>query len=239
MSNVSVKNLSKSYAKKQILCTLNLDITSGEIFGLLGPSGSGKSTLIRQLIGMEIADEGGVWIDNHHMPHVPTIATIGYTAQADALYIDLTANENCLFFCELYGLHKSKWDEAILHALAIVQLEKERHTIVRKFSGGMMRRLSLALALLHQPNLLILDEPTVGMDPILRKSIWESFRRMQENGVTIFITTHVMDEAEKCDRIALLRDGACLAVGSPTELFTTHNVATMESLFLKLGSVEQ
>ncbi|MGL4821240.1 MAG: ABC transporter ATP-binding protein [Bacilli bacterium] len=232
---VEITNLGKRYGKKEVLQSVDLTVQQGEVFALLGASGSGKTTMIRQMIGMERPTEGTVCILGEVMPAREVLPQIGYTAQADALYNELSAEEHAYLFCELYGVEKSKWAERMTECFDVVDLTSERKTVVGTFSGGMKRRLSLALSLLHEPSLLILDEPTVGMDPLLRHRIWQSLRALAANGTTIFLTTHVMDEAEKCDRLALLHRGRIIAQGNLEELYETTGVDSLEAMFLTLG----
>lgn len=171
MSAVTISNLSKSYQSRPVLANINFSIKKGEIFGLLGPSGSGKTTLIKMIIGMEKPNEGEIRVLDTLMPSLPVLNQIGYMGQADALYEDLTAKENLAFFATLYGLKKHDRKSKIDQVLNLVDLQDHKHKKCGRFSGGMKRRLSLAIALLHSPVLLALDEPTVGIDPLLRKSI--------------------------------------------------------------------
>ena len=180
---------------------INLEIFEGEIFGLLGPSGAGKTTLVKQLTGLDMPTSGESYLFQKKMPTLKLINSIGYMAQSDALYEDLTAKENLQFFSELYGLKGEKQTRRITEVMELVQLSDDLTKLVSNYSGGMKRRLSLAIAMLHEPKILILDEPTVGIDPVLRQSIWEAFDKLKQKGITIIVTTHVMDEAEKCDRL--------------------------------------
>ncbi|MDG0812561.1 ABC transporter ATP-binding protein [Cohnella rhizosphaerae] len=218
-----------------ILREVSLRIGRGELFGLLGPSGSGKTTLIKLITGIDAADEGRIAILGERVPSLPLLGRIGYMAQADALYGELTAKENLMFFGAMFGLGGSRLTERIGATLATVGLAQEAGKLVSRFSGGMKRRLSLAVALLHEPELLILDEPTVGIDPALRVSIWTSLLALRERGTTIVLTTHVMDEAERCDRIGLLREGSLTAVGHPDALKARTGAATIEEAFIRLG----
>lgn len=232
---IVIENVSKKYKKQKVLNNISFSINQGEIFGLLGPSGAGKTTLIRLVMGMESADEGTINIMGQKVPSLNVIEQIGYTAQSDALYTDLSAEENMKFYCQLYKIPKKLWKERIYEALKKVNLHNDSKKIVSNFSGGMKRRLSLAISLIHNPKILILDEPTVGMDPLLRQQIWNEFERLKRSGVTILITTHVMDEAEKCDRLAMIRNGSCISVGNPKDLMNYLNCNTIEGVFLKLG----
>ncbi|MGM0877197.1 MAG: ABC transporter ATP-binding protein [Bacillota bacterium] len=232
---VSIQHISKAFGKHQVLKDISLDINEGEIFGLLGPSGAGKTTLVKQLVGLDLPTSGQNLLFQEKMPALHLIERVGYMAQSDALYGELSASENLQFFASLYGLKGNKQQQRIHEVLEIVQLTNHVTKLVSNYSGGMKRRLSLAISLLHEPEILILDEPTVGIDPVLRKSIWEAFYELKKKGTTIIVTTHVMDEAEKCDRLGLMRDGGLIAVGTPQELKEKTNSATIEDAFLVYG----
>lgn len=235
---VSIKNVSKRYGKNEVLKEINLEIESGEIFGLLGPSGAGKTTLVRQLVGLEMASEGENYLFGEKMPSLKLIERIGYMAQSDALYTELSAKENLEFFATLFGLKGAQRKKRILEVMELVDLSDHLTKLVNNYSGGMKRRLSLAAALLHEPELLILDEPTVGIDPVLRQSIWAGFYDLKAKGKTLIVTTHVMDEAEKCDRLGLIRDGRLIAVGTPAELKEKTGSSSVEEAFLAYGGVQ-
>lgn len=234
-SIVSVKDVSKSFGKQQVLKNVSLEIAKGEIFGFLGPSGAGKTTLVKELAGLDTPTTGENYVFNKKMPSLTLMQRIGYMAQSDALYGELTAKENLQFFASLYGLKGKQQESRIKEVMAIVNLHDDLNKLVFNYSGGMKRRLSLAAALLHEPELLILDEPTVGIDPLLRKSIWDSFNELNDKGVTIIVTTHVMDEAEKCHRLGMIRNGELIAVGTPNELKSHTNSASLEDAFLAYG----
>jgi ABC-2 type transport system ATP-binding protein len=232
MTAVVISNLSKSYQSKAVLHSINFSIKKGEIFGLLGPSGSGKTTLIKLIIGMEKPNEGKIHVLNTRMPNLSVLKRVGYMGQADALYEDLTAKENLAFFAALYGLKKQERKRKIDDVLRLVDLQDHKNKKTGQFSGGMKRRLSLAIALLHSPDLLALDEPTVGIDPLLRKSIWEELEQLKDKGVSILVTTHVMDEAEKCDRLALIRGGRLFGVNTPKSFKEQYSASSIEEIFL-------
>jgi ABC-2 type transport system ATP-binding protein len=232
---VSSQKVSKFFGKQQVLIDINLEIYSGEIFGLLGPSGAGKSTLVKQLVGLDTPTTGANYIFQTKMPSLPIIEKIGYMAQSDALYGELSAKENLEFFASLYGLKGKRRQNRIQEVMKVVELTPHINKLVSNYSGGMKRRLSLAISLLHEPQLLILDEPTVGIDPVLRQSIWNSFYELKKQGTTIVVTTHVMDEAEKCDRLGMIRDGRLIAVGTPEELKSHTNSSNIEEAFLFYG----
>ena len=235
MSNenvISVTNLEVKYDKVAILKNLNLNIKKGEIVGFIGPSGSGKTTLVKALIGMKTPSKGDIEVLGEKMPSLNVVAKVGYMAQADALYDDLTGLDNLLFFGELYEIKGKAGKDRAMELLELVNLEKDGRKAVKNYSGGMKRRLSLAISLMHSPELLILDEPTVGIDPVLRRSFWNEFKRIKSSGGTIIITTHVMDEAYNCDRLALIRDGEIIADGSPEEIIKASGTSGIEEAFL-------
>lgn len=236
---VSVKRVSKAFGKQQVLEDISLDIYKGEIFGLLGPSGAGKTTLVKQLVGLDVPDSGENLLFHEKMPSLTLMEKIGYMAQSDALYGELTARENLEFFGALFGLKGAHLKKRISDVMEIVELTEHLNKAVTNFSGGMKRRLSLAIALLHEPELLILDEPTVGIDPVLRKSIWAAFYELNQKGTSIIVTTHVMGEAEKCDRLAMIRHGRLIAVGTPDELKNSTNSSSIEEAFLVYGGAGQ
>jgi ABC-2 type transport system ATP-binding protein len=192
---IEVKNACKSFKKQQVLNDINLSINENEIFGLIGPSGSGKTTLIRLIIGAIASDRGSLKVMDYTVPDLRVLQSIGYMPQNDALYNDLSGYDNLMFFGGMYPIKKQEQKRRAEEVLKLVELDKSRDKRVANYSGGMRKRLSLAIALLHNPRILILDEPTVGIDPILRKKIWEEFDRQKEQGKTIIVTTHVMDEA--------------------------------------------
>lgn len=235
---VSIQHISKVFGKQQVLKDISLDIHEGEIFGLLGPSGAGKTTLVKQLVGLDLPTSGQNFLFQEKMPALKLIERVGYMAQSDALYGELSAKENLQFFAALYGLKGKKQQQRMNEVMEIVQLTNHMNKLVSNYSGGMKRRLSLAISLLHEPDILILDEPTVGIDPVLRKSIWGAFYDLKSKGTTIIVTTHVMDEAEKCDRLGLMRDGRLIAIGTPKELKDKTNTATIEGAFLVYGGAE-
>ncbi|WP_010630713.1 ABC transporter ATP-binding protein [Sporolactobacillus vineae] len=225
------EHLYKKFKKQVVLDDVSLTLNEGEIYGLIGPSGAGKTTLVRILLGLEKADSGDVELFEQR-PTLDAFRSLGYMAQSDALYNELTAYQNLEFFASIQGLHGNRKRQRIMEVAESVGLEKEMKKGVAQFSGGMRRRLSLAAALIHEPRLYLLDEPTVGLDPLIRRDIWTLFRFLRSKGATMIVTTHVMDEVAKCDRVGLLSDGHLIAEGAPKELTERYGVATVEDVFL-------
>jgi ABC-2 type transport system ATP-binding protein len=233
---IKVEQVSKSYGKKTVLNDVNLTIPKGQLFGLIGPSGAGKTTLVKMIVGMEKADNGTIHVLDTKMPNLGLLQEIGYMAQSDALYVELTGEENLKFFASLYKLPKVEQKKRIAYASGLVNLTDDLKKRVSAYSGGMKRRLSLAIALLQDPKVLILDEPTVGIDPELKLSIWAELLRLKnEEQKTIIVTTHVMDEAVKCDVVAMVRDGRILANGTPAALKAMYNTDDFDEVFLRAG----
>lgn len=232
---IKIEHVNKFFGKKQVLFDINLNVPYSEILGLLGPSGSGKSTIVKMISGIDYPTSGDVYLLDEKMPKLSMMDKIGYMAQSDALYEELTAEENIKFFSSMYKLSKSKQKERISNVMELVNLSAHLKKQVKQYSGGMKRRLSLAIALIHEPPILILDEPTVGIDPVLRKSIWEELYKLKNNGTTIIVTTHVMDEADKCNTLGMIRDGKLIAIGSPEEIKRSSSSTTIEEAFLYYG----
>lgn len=231
---IEIEKLSKSFGEQKVLDKIDFKLESGEIVGLIGPSGSGKSTLIKTMLGMEKADEGEALVLDYKMPKREILSNIGYMAQSDALYEMLSGYENLDFFGKMKGVPSDKLKKEIEYIAEIVDLTDDLKKLVSKYSGGMKRRLSLAIALIGSPELLILDEPTVGIDPSLRKNIWKELFKQRDNGVGILVTTHVMDEAELTDKVGLLLNGNIIAFDTPQQLKVKNNVKTIEEVFLKV-----
>jgi ABC-2 type transport system ATP-binding protein len=207
-----------------------LRVKQGEIYGLLGPNGAGKTTLIRMIVGLLSPDAGIVTVLGRRMPNLDVLREVGYMTQQAALYPGLSVEENAQFFGAIYGPEGGVQD-----ALVLVELDKRRDSVVSTLSGGMRQRLSLACALVHKPKLLLLDEPTVGVDPQLRVQFWEECRRMADAGTTIIVSSHVMDEAERCQRLGLIQYGRVLAEGSPNEIRAQAGTQNLEEAFLTLA----
>jgi len=238
MSDVCIKteNINKYYGSQQVLKDVSFEVPVASVYGLLGPSGCGKTTTVKIISGILEASSGDTYVLDGKMPSLPLMSRIGYMAQSDALYTDLSAKENMEFFGALYDLTGKAFEKRFDEVMALVSLAGDKDKVVGAYSGGMKRRLSLAMALLHKPKVLILDEPTVGIDPLLRKSIWDEFFRMRQDGVTILVTTHVMDEAEKCTHLSMMRAGSLIASGSPSEIQAKSGTNNLEEAFLFYGS---
>ena len=236
---IQAKNVIRKFDEKEVLHGISLDVRKSEIFGLLGPSGSGKTTFVKMISGIDEATSGEIEVLGTRMPKLAMMNRIGYMAQSDAMYSELTAKENLEFFGALFGLRGAKMKQRIQDVMELVNLTEHLKRPVSAYSGGMKRRLSLAIALMHEPEVLILDEPTVGIDPELRKSIWDEFEQLSQKGTTILVTTHVMDEADKCHRLGMVRDGSLIAVGTPEALKQETGSATIEEAFLFYGGVRK
>jgi ABC-2 type transport system ATP-binding protein len=230
---VQATDLHKHFGPIRAVDGLSLSVQAGEIYGLLGPNGSGKTTLIRLLIGLLKPTSGSVTVLHQAMPDKAILAQVGYMTQAAALYDDLSARENVAFFAEMCG---GAGHERIDEVLALVDLADRAGSLVRTLSGGMKQRISLACALVHRPRLVLLDEPTVGVDPQLRVAFWTYFQQLAADGVALIVSSHVMDEAERCDRLGFVRQGRLLAEGSATELRAQAGSATLEAAFLHFAS---
>jgi ABC-2 type transport system ATP-binding protein len=230
---VLARGIHKRFGTVEALDGLDLEVRTGEIYGLLGPNGSGKTTFIRCLAGLVRIDGGTISLLGLAPRDAVSAGRVGYMTQAAALYADLSVDENLEFFARLQGVPDA--DSRIEEVLRTVELLDRRRSIVSTLSGGMKTRVSLAAALLHRPELLLLDEPTVGVDPLLRQEFWTHFRELAARGVTMLVSSHVMDEASRCDRLGLIRAGRVLAEGTVTELVARAGTRDLDSAFLALA----
>lgn len=230
---ISLTHLVKKFGNQTVLKDVNFNVESGQIVGLIGPSGSGKSTVIKIALGMEVSDGGNAEVLGKTMPNRQLLGQIGYMAQSDALYDSLSGYENLKFFAQMKGISKANVQTEIEHVTQVVDLQDDIKKRVSGYSGGMQRRLSLAIALLGKPELLVLDEPTVGIDPALRRKVWTELKAIREQGLSILITTHVMSEAEQVDQVALLLGGKVIAFDTPSQLKEQYQVSSIEDAFLK------
>ena len=233
MQVIQADHLVKRFGSEEVLSGIDLTLQQGEILGILGPSGAGKTTLVKCLLGTLRMEEGDISIQGVKMPNLKQMDHIGYMAQQDALYEDLTGLENLVFFAQLKGMTKRAATEQAHVLMRLVDLERDEGKKVVFYSGGMKRRLSLTAALIGDPDVIVLDEPTVGIDPVLRELFWAEFRRLKQLGRAMIVTTHVMDEAEKCDRLILLRDGKIIQDGTPNELKAITTQGTLEAAFIE------
>ncbi len=217
---LDIQNLSKAFGQRQALIDLTLRLLPGEVYGLLGPNGAGKTTTINLLSGLLQPDVGQVLIAGYSASEV-TKPYLGVMPQQNLLYQSLTCRENLAFFAKIYGLQASLRSQRIQTCLKSVNLQDRANSIVGALSGGMQRRLSLAVAIVHQPKLVVLDEPTTGLDIESRYEVWTLIRQLKQQGITVLLTTHLLDEAERlCDRIGFLNQGRLLAQGNLAELRT-------------------
>lgn len=233
MNSIEALGISKSFGDENVLRGINLSLESGKVSGVLGPSGAGKTTLVKCLIGIIGLSGGTVSINGTKIPDLKIMDSIGYMAQQDALYEDLTGLQNLVFFGQLKGMAKKDAVSSAHSLMELVDLDKDKNKKVVYYSGGMKRRLSLTAALIGDPQIIVLDEPTVGIDPVLRELFWQEFTRLKSLGKTIIVTTHVMDEADKCDRLLLIRDGSIIEDGAPADLKALTPEGTIESIFIR------
>lgn len=218
---VRAHRLTKRFGERTALRQLSLSIGKGQIYGFIGPNGAGKSTLIRILCGLLRPDEGEVRLIGWRVPNIRVQAQLGYMPQDIALYPDLTVLQNLAFFGQLYDLPHDQLQERAEELLSWVRLEDRLRERVGALSGGMQRLVSLAVSVLHKPRVLLLDEPTAGVDPRLRGALWEYFEEMAREDVTLLVTTHLMEEALRCHRVGLLIEGRLLDEGAPEDLLGT------------------
>jgi ABC-2 type transport system ATP-binding protein len=225
-------DLVKAFGPIQAVDGVGFDLAPGHIYGLLGPNGSGKTTLIRLLTGMTRATRGRAEILGVAMPSRPNLSRIGYMTQSDGVYPALTVGENARFFAATYGV---EGEGPVLDVLTLLELADRLGTVTASLSGGQRRRLSLACALIHRPPVLFLDEPTVGVDPLLRVQFWGHFRELADAGTTIVVSSHVMDEADRCDELLFMRTGRVIARGTGRELRTEAGTDDLEQAFLRFA----
>src|SRR3954464_6251694 len=227
---VEIRDLVVDRGGRRVLHGLGLTIEEGSVTGLLGPSGCGKSTLMRSLVGVQQLTSGRVTIAGDEAGSAALRSKVGYVTQAASVYDDLTVRENLAFFARVLGADP----EAVEGGTPTVDLATHADAVVGRLSGGQRSRASLAVALLNTPDLLVLDEPTVGLDPVLRRELWALFHRLAEDGAAVFVSSHVMDEADRCDRLLLMREGRIIADDTPQGIRERTQTADIESAFLAL-----
>ncbi len=227
---IRVAGLSVRRGGRPVLHELDLDVARGSIAGLLGPSGCGKTTLLRSIVGVQRTDAGSVQVLGLPAGSAALRSRVGYVTQAPSVYGDLSVLENLRYFAAVLGAPKGD----PLRVIAQVGLGGHERDLVARLSGGQRARVSLAAALLGRPELLVLDEPTVGLDPVLRQELWRLFRELADAGATLLVSSHVMDEAVRCDRLLLMREGRLLADDSPQALMRRTGAADIDGAFLRL-----
>jgi ABC-2 type transport system ATP-binding protein len=227
---VEVRDLGVARGGRGVLENLTFTIGSGGVTGLLGPSGCGKSTLMRSLVGVQQTASGSVRVFGDEAGSKALRHRIGYLTQAPSVYDDLTVTENLRFFAKVLGVGH----EDVERSIDSVDLRSHADQVVGRLSGGQRSRASLAVALLGHPDLLVLDEPTVGLDPVLRRDLWGLFHEIADSGAAVFVSSHVMDEAERCDRLLLMREGRIIADGTPAEIREKSGSKDIEAAFLAI-----
>lgn len=229
---MSIRELTVVRGRATVLRSPALDVRGAAVTGLLGPSGSGKSTLVRAIVGVQRISRGEVRVRGRPAGSPSLRRRVAYVTQAPSVYADLTVAENLRYFARVPGVPPPR----VAEVLATTGLESHAGRIVGTLSGGERSRASLAAALLGDPEVLVLDEPTVGLDPVLRAELWESFRGLARRGRTVIVSTHVMDEAERCDELALLREGRLVAADSPSKLLERTGTDSVEQAFMSLAA---
>ena len=237
---VIIENLVKQFGSFVAVDHLSLSVSKGEIFGFLGPNGAGKSTTIRLLCGLLTPTSGRASVAGFDVATQPELIrrNIGYMSQKFSLYDDLTVEENIEFFSGVCGVKRSRRAERKQYVLEMAGIAERRHALTGTLSGGWKQRLALGCAILHEPPILFLDEPTSGVDPIARRSFWDLIYELSAAGHTVFVTTHYVEEAEYCHRLALIYRGRAIALGTPNDLKRAASVTTMEELFVHLIEAE-
>ena len=231
---VHAEGLLKRFGKRTALDHLNLRVPQGQLYGLAGPNGAGKTTLIRTLCGLLRPNEGEAHLLGWRMPSARVRSQLGYMPQDFAVYNDLSVMQNLEFFGELYSLRRSQVRERAHELLDLVQLSDRKRDRVGSLSGGMRRRVSLAISLLHKPRLAFLDEPTAGVDPKLRRSFWDYFNQLAEQDVTMVVTTHLVEEALRCHVVGFLMAGRMLTEGTPDEILQQTRTTNLDDAFIVL-----
>jgi ABC-2 type transport system ATP-binding protein len=232
---IDIRNVHVERGGKHILKDITCGVPKGQIVGLIGPSGSGKTTLMRTIIGAQRIKSGTVLIMDEFAGDPSLRAHIGYMAQGNGVYANLSVMENLRYFARLLGVNRAGCEQV----LRLVELEPQRTQTVATLSGGQQARVSLAVALLGTPPLLVLDEPTVGLDPLLRQNLWRLFAQLAEAGSTLLISSHVMDEAERCHELLLMRDGQLIAQGSVMSLLQRTHTNRLEDAFVSLAQKQR
>ena len=232
---IETENLHKEFGDIVAVNNLDLRVTKGTLYGMIGPNGSGKTTMIKLLMGLQRPTSGSCSILGEKVPVKKNIAKVGYMPQDMAVYYDLSVHENLQLFAELYSVGEEDFAEREKSLLDMVDLAGRKDSAVSQLSGGMRHRVSLACTLVHDPEVLFLDEPTVGVDPELRVGFWRYFEELKSRGKTIIMTTHYMDEAVRCDVVGMMRGGRLIAEDSPEELMNRTSSSNLEEAFLSFA----
>ena len=235
--DIKVEGLTKKFGDFIAVDSISFEVKKGEIFGFLGANGAGKTTAIKMLIGISSPSSGMAEVAGFNISKNPEKLkrNIGYMSQKFALYDDLTVKENITFFGGIYGLSRAEIKKKTQKLLDDLQLQEIKNSLVASLPLGWKQKISFSVALLHQPEIVFLDEPTGGVDPITRRQFWEMIYKVANEGTTIFVTTHYMDEAEYCDRVSIMDKGKIVALDSPYNLKEQYNVTTMNDVFLKIA----
>jgi ABC-2 type transport system ATP-binding protein len=233
---ILTNHLTKKFGNFTAVENLDLKVMTGEIYGLLGPNGAGKTTVIKILSNISNPTSGEVRVLGEKVPDGNIASRIGYMPQETGVYQGLTVDQNLKFYGRIFHLEKKEVEKRENELLKFVDLTDWKHEMVENLSGGMKHRVSLAITLIHEPELLFLDEPTVGVDPELRVSFWDYFYQLREKGVTILLTTHYMDEARHCDRIGFMKRGRFIAEDNPSELLKKSGKDSLEDAFLEFSN---
>ncbi len=240
-NTIEVVSLTKKFGSFTAVDGISFSISKGEVFGFLGPNGAGKTTTIRMLCGLLDPTSGKAAVAGLDVKSQPEEikGVIGYMSQKFSLYEDLTVSENLEFYSGVYGVPRGKMAERHKEIYKLTELEGQEKNLTVNLAGGFRQRLALACAIVHRPKVLFLDEPTAGVDPVHRRSFWDLIYRLADDGVTVLVTTHYMDEAEYCNRLAMIYDGRIIAIGNPGELKDKTKTTSLEDFFVALIDLEE